>query len=98
MDATLHEVLGRWGNFYLITGSAAAALTGLQFVVQTLIAGDTERMMIGGDPEAGIQAFGTPTVVHFALAMVVSSLLCVPWPSYMGLRVTMAVLGAGGLV
>ena len=40
MDTALHEALERWGNFYLIAGSAAAALTGLQFVVQTLIASD----------------------------------------------------------
>ena len=95
MDTALHEALERWGNFYLIAGSAAAALTGLQFVVQTLIASD-ERSMTG-DPEAGIAAFGTPTVVHFALAMIVSALLCVPWPGYGALRVALTILATGAL-
>jgi hypothetical protein len=31
-------VLSGWGNFYVIVGSAAGALIGLQFVVMTLIA------------------------------------------------------------
>jgi hypothetical protein len=30
--------LGGWGNFYVIVGSSAGALIGLQFVVMTLIA------------------------------------------------------------
>ncbi len=38
-DAT-HAAVGGWANFYLITSSAAAALLGLQFVVQTLHASD----------------------------------------------------------
>jgi hypothetical protein len=35
MDAA--SLLGRWENFYVIVGSAAGALTGLQFVVIALI-------------------------------------------------------------
>ncbi|MFL5383758.1 MAG: hypothetical protein ACJ8GN_14660 [Longimicrobiaceae bacterium] len=96
MDETLHATLAGWGNFYLITGTAAAALTGLQFVVQTLIASGAHRGSMD-DPEAGTAAFGTPTVVHFALALVVSALLCVPWPGYASLRATLVVLGAGAL-
>ena len=38
MDDAIHSALAGWNDFYLITGTAAAALTGLQFVVQTLIA------------------------------------------------------------
>lgn len=40
MSATVHATLITWTDFYLITGTAAAALTGLQFVVQTLLATD----------------------------------------------------------
>ena len=96
MDETLHATLARWGEFYVITGTAAAALTGLQFVVQTLIASDA-RQAIAGDPEAGVAAFGTPTVVHFSLALVVSAVLCAPWPEYGGLRATLGVLGVCAL-
>src|SRR5213079_244843 len=49
-----------WESFYVIIGSSAAALTGLQFVVVVLGA---EARSIG--PEVG--AFGTPTVIHYAL-------------------------------
>jgi hypothetical protein len=98
MDDTLHEALARWTDFYLITGTAAAALTGLQFVVQTLIASDGLRPVAGSDPEAGTAAFGTPTVVHFTLAMIFSSVLCAPWPDYTTLRATLGVLGVGALV
>ena len=87
-----------WGNYYLITGTAAAALTGLQFVVQTLLASNALRPAGGGDPEGGIAAFGTPTVVHFSLALLVSAVLCVPWAESGGLRATLGVLGAGALV
>ena len=52
--------LTEWENFYVIVGSSAAALTGLQFVVIAVGAEVSETR----DPEA-VSAFGTPTVVHF---------------------------------
>jgi hypothetical protein len=97
MNDTIHAALSGWGNFYLITGTAAAALTGLQFVVQSLLA-SVLRSVSGGDAQGGIDAFGTPTVVHFSLALVVSAVLCAPWAEYAGLRATLGVLGAGALV
>lgn len=40
--------LTEWGSFYLIVGSAAGALIGLQFVVMTLIA---ERPLLRADDD-----------------------------------------------
>ena len=97
MDDTIKATLAGWADFYLITGTAAAALTGLQFVVQTLIASDLQRAVSGRDPEGGIAAFGSPTVVHFTLALVVSAVVCVPWRDYGSLRATLGILGAGAL-
>jgi cytochrome bd-type quinol oxidase subunit 2 len=97
-DNTLHATLAGWGNFYLITGTAAAALTGLQFVVQTLLASSLHRAMDNTDPEGGISAFGTPTVVHFSLSLLLSAMLCAPWPGYAGLRVSLWVVGVGALL
>ena len=37
MDTAAHEVLSRWEAFYVIVGSSAGALTGLWFVVITLV-------------------------------------------------------------
>lgn len=65
--------LEAWANFYIIVGSSAGALTGLQFVVMTLI---TERALPQGET---ISAFGTPNVVHFCAALLVASILCIPW-------------------
>jgi hypothetical protein len=97
MDDTVHAALAGWSDFYLITGTAAATLTGLQFVVQTLLASQSHRTA-GSDQEEGTAAFGTPTVVHFTLALAVSALMCVPWPGYGSLRATLGVAGAGALV
>lgn len=97
MDDALHATLAGWTDFYLITGGAAAALTGLQFVVQTLLASEPVRPIGGSDPEGGIAAFSSPTIVHLSLALVISSLLCVPWPGYQSLRVVLALVGAGAL-
>jgi hypothetical protein len=54
-----------WERFYVIVGSSAAALTGLMFVVITLIA-DSEMPRSPGT----VAAFGTPTVVHFCVVPV----------------------------
>jgi len=48
--------IAAWDNFYVIVGSSAAALTGLQFVVATLIATDEEQR---GTPDE-VRAFGRP--------------------------------------
>jgi hypothetical protein len=97
MDEAIHATLEGWTEFYLIAGTAAAALTGLQFVVATLIAGDADHVLAGADPEDGLAAFGSPTVVHFSLAMLVSAVMCVPWPGYGTLRATLGVLAVGAL-
>ena len=66
--------LAKWDSFYVIVGSAAGALIGLQFVVMTLIA---ERPRIRA-AEAGA-AFATPTIVHFGSVLLLSALLRAPW-------------------
>src|SRR6266568_263880 len=66
--------LTTWQSFYVITGSAAATLTGLMFVVITLIMGTRARRSSGT-----IGAFSTPTVVHFGVALLVAALLSAPW-------------------
>jgi hypothetical protein len=74
-DATILP-LKSWESFYVIVGSAAAALTGLMFVVITLLA-DTRRQRSGG----ALDAFATPTIVHFCTALLVSAIASAPWPS-----------------
>jgi hypothetical protein len=98
MNEILHETLARWADYYLITGTAAAALTGLQFVVQTLLTSDALRPVTGSGSEEGTGAFGSPTVVHFTLALIISAVMCVPWAGDGALRGTLGALGTGALV
>lgn len=86
------HALDAWDTFYVIVGSAAGALIGLQFVVMTLMA---DRPPVRG-AEANA-AFGTPTVVHFAAALLISVLLRAPWPSMGYAAIACGAVGAGGL-
>ena len=62
-----------WDSFYLLIGSAAAGLIGLLFVVATLTANrDAASAM------RGARIFMTPTVFHFAVALVISALALAP--------------------
>jgi hypothetical protein len=83
--------LARWENFYVIIGSAAGALIGLQFVIMTLIA-DSPTLR----PEAGA-AFGTPTVVYFSTVLLLSALLNMPLQTVPEVIVPCALTGLGGL-
>ena len=65
-----------WESFYVIIGSSAAALTGLQFVVIVLAA---ESNALGRGQATN--AFATPTVVHFCVALFISAIVTAPWPS-----------------
>src|SRR5262249_2712793 len=78
-----------WETFYVIVGSSAGALTGLMFVVIALIAD------VGGSARQ-IEAFGTPTVVHFSAALLLSVILTAPWPALSGLRLALGLFGAAG--
>ena len=85
--------LAGWETFYVIVGSSAAALTGLMFVVITLIAdSDTTRST------RTLAAFGTPTVVHFCVALVIAAILTAPWRSLANVAGAIGVTGAAGLV
>src|SRR5256886_3696562 len=78
-----------WESFYVIIGSSAAALTGLQFVVVVLGA---EARSIG--PEVG--AFGTPTVVHFCAVLLMSAILSVPWRAVSNAGLPLGAPGGAG--
>lgn len=77
-----------------MTGSSAAALIGLMFIVITLVMG-TERMRHAPD---GIATFSTPTVMHFFAAFFVSATLSAPWPSLRQPAVLIGLAGLYGLV
>ena len=84
--------LTEWNGFYVIVGSSAGALIGLQFVVLTLIA---QRPRVAS--EAGA-AFATPSVVHFAVALLLSAIGSAPWHVNSAAAICWAIIGVVGVV
>jgi hypothetical protein len=93
MDTAVVSPLANWDNFYVIVGSSAGALTGLQFVVIALVANTQQA---GSMLE--IRAFGTPTVVHFCAALLTSAIVTAPWHRLTSVAFCLASLGAAGVV
>lgn len=76
-------------------GSSAAALTGLMFVVITLV---TDSIRSRPKPEDGVSTFSTPTVYHFCAALLVSGISLAPWHSLWVPGMAIAILGIIGTV
>lgn len=88
------SLLSGWESFYVIVGSSAGALIGLQFVVMTLIA---DVPNAARDVQAG-NAFGTPNVVHFGVVLLLSAILSAPWEGMHVVAVLVGVVGLSGIV
>jgi len=82
----------KWDSFYVIVGSAAGALIGLQFVVITLIAERPPPRIAEAGP-----VFSTPTIVHFCAVLALAALLRVPWDAEPA-GLSCMVLGLAGVV
>ena len=88
--------LAGWENFYVIVGSSAGALIGLQFVVITLIA---DLPVARGPVQAqASNAFATPTVVHFSAVLGLAAIASAPWPGMTGPVILWGILGLVGIV
>jgi hypothetical protein len=92
MFVTATPELSEWESFYVIVGSSGAALVGLQFVVIALISEGRARAS-----RDTLNAFGTPTVVHFAGALVISTVMSAPWPSLHAASIALMICGTVGL-
>jgi hypothetical protein len=93
LDLPVHEILAGWDSFYVIIGSVAGALIGLQFIVIVLVA---DSIREPANPE--IATFGTPTVLHFSAALVLSAVMSAPWVLATGPRLVLAAVGISGTV
>ena len=85
------SLLAEWENFYVITGSSAAGLTGLTFVVIALSA-DAKRVSL-----AGMRAYLTPTIVHFGAVLALAAYLSMPHHTVLSLSLGFGCAGAAGL-
>jgi hypothetical protein len=86
------EAIKGWDNFYVIVGSAAGALIGLQFVVLTLIS--NRPVLRAADAGA---AFATPTIVHFGVVLFLSAAVSVPWQEMGTISVVWGLVGFCGI-
>jgi len=93
MQESVLSPLATWQTFYVIIGSAAATLTGLMFVVVTLMAG--VRVRVPSSSEA-FTTFNTPNVLHFCLALLVAAVLSAPWQALWQAGVLLGLVGLGG--
>jgi hypothetical protein len=87
------QPLADWDSFYVIVGTAAGALIGLQFVALTLIASSA-----GIVSPAGASAYTTPTTIHFSVAFFLSAMLRAPWPSISVVAIIPGAIGLGGTI
>lgn len=87
------SALAEWDSFYVIVGSAAGALIGLQFVVMTLVAANPPKGV-----SEGSAAFSTPTVVHFSAVLLLSALVRIPWETVGSPAIAWGLLGLCGLI
>ncbi len=83
------KVLEGWDNFYVILGSAAAALIGLTFVVVALLSG-ARRVHL-----AGMQGYIAPTIVHFGTVLAFAAYMSVPQQTILSLSAGLAICGIG---
>src|SRR6266851_6784345 len=89
MGPSLAELLHDWHDFYILVGTASATLVGLMFVAASI-----GSSIFDEDHRAGMTAFITPTVVHFAAVLFTCLLVTIPTQSW---RTLGGLIGAGGL-
>jgi hypothetical protein len=91
MDPSLTDLIEDWHDFDLLVGTAAATLVGLMFVAASIGASIyTEKN------RPGMQAFISPTVVHFTSVLVLALLALVPTHEWLTLAGLLALVGAAG--
>ena len=82
-----------WESFYVIVGSSAGALIGLQFVVLTLIAERPTLRLAEANA-----AFTTPSVVHYGVVLLLSAVGSAPWHAMGTLGYFWGLVGLSGIV
>lgn len=85
--------LAVWESFYVIVGSSAAALTGLNFLVVAFVADRREHIS-----ERTLSAFSTPGIIHFCIVLFVAATLSAPWARVGMVTVPLLIVGLGGAV
>ena len=82
-----------WSNFYVIVGSSAGALIGLQFVVIALVSSLRSEIA-----STGARAYATPTIVFFSTVLLAAGLFSIPRQSSGWVGAELLTIGAAGTV
>lgn len=93
MEEAPQSSLAVWETFFFLVGSSGVALTGLQFVVIALIAESRRRATT-----REIEAFATPTILHFCAALLVSAILSAPWQGLSRVSIALGACAVAGVV
>ena len=93
VESGTHSLFAAWESFYVIVGSSAAALTGLQFVVMVLGAEISTTATVHTT-----RAFGTPTVVHFCAVLLNSAILSAPWRRHSSAALAIVAFALAGVI
>ncbi len=96
----LEVALGRWMNFYMLVGAAAATLIGLLFVVISLVTGGAAKptAIDAAKGRAMIRTYLTPTVLYFATVLCLAALLTFPDHTRFSAALCICVVGVLGLL
>ena len=91
--------LDTWQNFYVIVGTAAATLTGLMFVVVTLIA---QIQISSPSPSFSrarghVTVFTTSNVFHFGAVLLAAGILSAPWQALWPAGLLLGLAGLAGV-
>jgi hypothetical protein len=95
MQEAVLAPLATWQNFYVLIGSAAATLTGLTFVVVTLVA---QLRVRPSSPSSGMRVFNTQNVFHFGATLLIAAILSAPWQALWTASLLLGLTGLGGVV
>jgi hypothetical protein len=87
------DALAHWQTFFFLVGSSGAGLTGLQFVVIALVVDSRRRATL-----REIEAFTTPTIIHFGAVLLVSAIMSLPWPRLSQLAYALGACGLAGVL
>lgn len=94
MDSPWFSQLAAWGGFYAFTGTAAATLLGLIFVVVSLGKG-----LVGSEHVLPVvRAFYTPVVAFFSTDIAITTVMLVPHAGPKTVAVSFAVIGVVGVI
>jgi hypothetical protein len=93
VNYALPPIFSEWESFYVIVGSSAAALTGLQFVVMALAAESWSTARADA-----VNAFGTPTIVHFCAAFFIATTFSAPWRAVSSAAIVVGAAAVAGVI